>query len=190
MALLRRTRSAGIVCAVALALLAASAYYAATPAVAASHAPILSTQQIHAAFTLNLTKFVTWPASAFASDTAPFVIGTFPRDLINDRLDAAARGEMVGSHPVQTVRIQSLDDVAKCHVIFLSKGNTRQAAVLERAARRPILTVSDADGFLELGGHVEFLPQSTNVRLSISVDNLKASGLEARSQLLRIATRP
>lgn len=182
-------RSAGM-CAAALALLGAAACRAATPAATASPAPILGTQQVHAAFTLNLTKFVTWPATAFSADNAPFVIGTFPRDLINDRLDAAVRGESVAGHPVRTMRIQSLDDVAKCHVIFLSKGNARQAAVLERARGKPILTVSDADGFLELGGHVAFVPHATNIRLSISAENLKASGLEARSQLLRIATRP
>jgi hypothetical protein len=74
-------------------------------------------------------------------------------------------------------------------VVYLSRGLARPA-VLARLANRPILTVSDAEGFLELGGHVRFVAQSTGTRLRMSVPNLKASGLESRAQLLRLAAAP
>jgi hypothetical protein len=153
-------------------------------------APIVSTQEVHAAFTLNLTRFVTWPETAFKARDDPLVIGTFPRDPINEELDEAARGEVVEGRPIRTMRLQTLDDIAKCHVVFVSKGIGRQRALVERAAGKPILTISDADGFLELGGHVRFVPGPARTALRISVDNLKASRLEGRAQLLRIAAEP
>lgn len=150
---------------------------------------IATTEQVYAAFTVNLTQFVTWPESAFRDDSTPLTIGTFPRDPINAALDAAAANEKSGGRPIRTVRLQSLDDVAQCHVIFISRSNPRQAAVLERASGRPILTIGDADGFLELGGHVRFVSQPPHTRLRISVANLKACGLMGRAQLLRFAAQ-
>lgn len=152
--------------------------------------PAVTPQDVHAAFTVNLTRFISWPASAFSSPTAPLVIGTFPRDPINEELDAAIRGETHQGRPIQTLRIRSLDDVMKCHVVFMSRNVVRQPVVLERCARRPILTISNAEGFLELGGHVRFDSGPSRTKLHISVANLRASGLEARSQLLRLAAAP
>lgn len=172
----------------ALALLAVTGAPWASRAQAAEPA-LANTQAVYAAFTLNLLRFITWPEGTFPSADAPFVIGTFPRDPVNEALDEAVKGEKVETHPVTTMRIQSLDDVAKCHVIFLSRGLTRPA-VLARVANKPILTVSDADSFLELGGHVRFVPQPSGTRLRMSVPNLKASGLESRAQLLRLAAVP
>jgi hypothetical protein len=149
------------------------------------------TPAIYAAFTLNLMRFVTWPENAFASPTEPFVIGTFRGDPINDKLDAAvARGELVNDRPVRTIRIQSPDEAAKCHVVFLSRNSARQRTLLRGLAHKPVLTIGDAEGFLENGGHVRFVPQPSRVVLRISVENLKASGLECRAQLLRLAAEP
>jgi hypothetical protein len=151
---------------------------------------LVSTQEVYAAFTVNLTRFVTWPEGTFPSRDAPIVIGSFPRDAINAALDEAVKGESVEGHPLRTMRIQSLDDLAKCQVVFLSKNNATRAAVLSRLAHKPVLTVSDADGFLELGGHVWFEARPPHTRPRISPENLKLSGLEVRSQLLRLAAVP
>lgn len=150
-------------------------------------APIASTQAVYAAFTVNLTRFVSWPATAFSAEDAPLVIGTFGRDAINAELEEAVKGEMVNGHPIKTVRLQSIEEVDRCHVVFVSRSYGRQNAVLDRCAGKPILTIGDADGFLELGGHVRFVSQPPHIRLSISPPNLKRSALEARAQLLRIA---
>jgi hypothetical protein len=182
MAILTRFRRSVPRAAFAL-MLAVGAVRAATPA------RIVSTQQVYAAFTLNLTQFVSWPETAFRDEAAPLVIGTFPRDPVNAHLDAAVRQETAGGRPIRTLRLETLDDVARCHVVFLSKSNPRQAAALERAAGRPILTISDADGFLERGGHVRFVPDPPRTRLRIAIGNLKRSGLTGRSQLLRFAVQ-
>ena len=183
------TRSIRIWALLALGTVAASQPAARPPATATS-GTIVRTQQIHAAFTLNLVRFVTWPEGTFAQADAPLVVGTLPRDPINDELDAVAQNEKVEGRPVQTIRIQSLDDVAKCHVVYLSQTVGRQNAVLERTAGKPILTISDAEGFLELGGHVRFVTGGARTGLRISVDNVRASRLEVRAQLLRIAAAP
>jgi hypothetical protein len=147
-------------------------------------------ETVFAVFTVNLTRFISWPEGSLGPPGAPLLIGTFPRDPINAQLDAAVRGEMVGDHPLQTVRLHSLDEVDKCRVVFISRGVMNPAAVLARAAHHPILTISDTDAFLTLGGHVRFMIEPPHTRLKVSADNLRASGLEARAQLLRVAAEP
>ncbi len=178
-----------VVGAVGLALVGQATVRAAPATVPPEQPAIGSTQAVYAAFTLNLIRFVTWPETAFADPAAPLVIGTFPRDPINEHLDAAAAREKDTDRPIRPIRLQSLDDVTKCHVIFLPKSHARQGAVLRRAAGKPILMIGDADGFLERGGHVRFESEPSQTRLRISVENLKASGLTGRSQLLRLAAQ-
>src|SRR5689334_14172347 len=93
----------------------------------ASSPSLVSPQAIYAAFTLNLTHFITWPEGVLGSAGTPLLIGTFPRDPINEQLDEAARGEVVDGHPVRTMRIQSLDDLGKCQVVFISKSVPNRA---------------------------------------------------------------
>jgi hypothetical protein len=88
------------------------------------------------------------------------------------------------------LRIRSLDDLVKCHLVYLSKNYASRPGVLARVARRPVLTVSDASGFLEQGGHVWFEGQALQIVPRISLENLRQSGLEGRAQLLRLAAPP
>jgi hypothetical protein len=152
--------------------------------------PIPTTQAIYAGFTVNLPRFISWPDNSLGAADAPFVIGTFVRDPINDELDAAVRGESIAGHPIRTRRLHSLNDIRKCHVVFFSRGIADPAAIIAHTEHRPILTISDVDGFLTVGGHVRFAPHPSRIGLQIWALNLKASGLEARAQLLRLASEP
>jgi hypothetical protein len=176
--------------AASMLLVAAMPSRGASPVLAAAPPLVVTTEAVYAAFVINLTRFVSWPASAFRTGDSPLVIGTFPRDALNAELDNAAVGEAVNGHPLQTIRIQSLNDLAKCQVVFISRTNNRQAAILAHCAGKPILLIGDGDGLLEAGGHVRFVSQPPHTRLRISVENLRASGLECRAQLLRAAATP
>jgi hypothetical protein len=173
-----------------LVFLLALAVIPPTLAGAAPSPPAATAEAIYAVFTVNLTRFISWPADALPQENLPLVIGTFPRDPINPDLDAAVQGEIVNGHPLRTMRLRSLDDIRRCQVVFVSRGAGNLGGVLARVGDRPILTVSDAPGFLDLGGHVLFVPHLPHISLQISATNLRNSGLDARAQLLRIATAP
>ena len=170
-------------------LWAVGAFRAAAPEADASP-PLVSSEAVYAAFTINLTRFISWPENGLGPAGTPFVIGTFPRDPINDDLDSAVRGEQVQGHPIRTIRLHSVADALRCQVVYVSRGSVDIGSVLATTRHRPILTVSDADGFLAQGGHVRFVPLPSRTALRISAENLRASGLEARAQLLRLATNP
>ncbi len=143
--------------------------------------------EVHATFTLNLTRFVRWPAEAFESPSAPLVIGTLERDPINSALERALAREPEGSRPIRLLRLQNPGDIASCHVVFLSQSVPQQGSVLARAQGRPILLIGDAPGFHELGGHVRLAPSGPRIALVVDLRRLRASGIEPSAQLLRVA---
>jgi hypothetical protein len=144
--------------------------------------------EMMARFTINLTRFVTWPESAFADAQAPFVIATYPLDPMFDRLVAAAKNETVEGRPIEIIRAQSVDDLLRSQLVFISRSYAARPDVLRRLGCKPILTVSDYEQFIRLGGVVQFDLADKTIVPRVSIENLKAAGLEARAQLLRLAT--
>src|SRR5690606_4809663 len=59
--------------------------------------------------------------------------------------------------------------------------------VIPTLRNKPVLTVSDADGFLPLGGHVQLYNRGGHMKLRLDVDNLQRVDLSASAQLLRVA---
>ena len=114
-----------------------------------------------AVFLLNLTRFVRWPDAAFKTEDAPLVVGTMEGDPVGNSLEEAVQGEKVGKHPIQTRRVRSPADLEGCQVVYFAREYFPGAAqMLAPLKDKPILTVSDADSFLTLGGHIQFYNQT------------------------------
>ncbi len=164
--------------------------------------------QIKAAFLYNLIKFVDWPKEITKADKdEPIVIGIIGADpfgkafeplkdkLIEDRkviikrfkgiveLQQSGGIESMASHP-------QLDQIKKCRALFVSKSENAQFEEITRVLKKhSVLTVADTKGFLEAGGAINFVLEDQKVRFEICVSCAKQSGLNIRSQLLRLAKR-
>lgn len=144
--------------------------------------------EVHALFVLNLTRFVRWPVGTFTAEDSALVIGVRPRDPVGGLLRRLAGGEKSGDHPIELRDLVTSADLEGCHVVYFSKDDTAGIVRwLVPLQSRPVLTVSDAEGFLRLGGHVQLYRQGGNVRLRVSPAGLEQAGLQASSQLLRVA---
>lgn len=162
------------------------------PAIRAPGAPKpgASEYAIKATFLFHFTKFIEWPRTAFATTNAPLVVGVVGRDPFGASLIEALRGESVHGHPVQ---LRALADVGEtslkqCHVLFIAASEKeRLGAVLAAVQRAPALTVSEIDRFGQRGGLVNFYKDAGAVKFEINLNALRAAGLKANSQLLRLA---
>lgn len=145
-------------------------------------------REVQAVFLLNLTRFIKWPENAFPKEDADFVIGTLPNDPLNGILIAAAKGESAGGHPIKVRQVRTSADIDGCHLVYVSKpGLGEVAQMLATVRTKPVLTVSDADGFLSLGGHVQLYNRSGQMKLRLDLGNLKRAELVASAPLLRVA---
>ncbi len=98
------------------------------------------------------------------------------------------RGERLGARPIQVRRYRRIADIGECHILFISRSeNERVPEILSAVKNRPVLTVSDGDGFASQGGIIEFFTDKSRIRLRINLDAAQAANLTISSKLLRVA---
>lgn len=145
--------------------------------------------QLKAVLLFNLAQFVEWPPAAFASPDTPLVIGVIGRDPFGTALDDAVRGEKIAKRPIVVNRCRSLEEAARCQILFFS--STESAVwegILSRLKSRPILTVADREGFIKHGGIIYlYRNQDDKIRLHVNLEAAKARNLAISAKLLRVA---
>lgn len=144
--------------------------------------------QIKAVFLFNFTQFVEWPEAAFEQPDSPLVIGILGYDPFGDYIDQIVRGEVVGNRPLVVKRFAHIGELEDCHILFLgldTKQKTRDALGLLKS--KPILTVSDTDGFARMGGTVRFYEDAGRIRMRINMQSAEEANLVVSSKLLRLA---
>lgn len=148
----------------------------------------LAAQQVQAVYLLHLARFVKWPEHAFPHERSPFIIGVAGNDAVLASLRRVARAETVSDRPIECREVRTAAELARCHLVFVSsEAVPAMATRFPELAEHPILLVSNAEGFLVLGGHVQFVARSGRMKLRIAPQQLRESQLHASSQLLRVA---
>jgi hypothetical protein len=143
--------------------------------------------QIKAAFLYNFAQFVDWPSAAFANTNAPFNIGILGDDPFDGSLDATIQDETINGHKIVAIRSQRIEDLKNCQIIFVCKSEKKRIAeILTELDSKPILTVSEIDGFAQRGGNINFFLAGTKVRFEINPGAAQSDGLKISSQLLSL----
>ena len=154
----------------------------------ADSSPGAGDYQVKAAFLHNFTKFTNWPRSAFSSATAPLVIGILGQDPFGQTMDDVLRGETVGERSLVVKRLRADDDLRSCHVLFISRSEKEHLPeVLRQLKRRPVLSVSEINGFAEQGGMVNLLLANKTVKMEINQAAAEQAGLQISAKLLKLA---
>ena len=186
MALLRVpfVKTAG--CRIGALVLAASAVAPPSGAVAAGDARA-NEYQVKAAILYNLAKFVEWPADAFANATQPLAICVVGLDPFGALLDDALRGHLVSG---RAATVKRLDDVkADCHVLFVAASERRRlAAIIDQIGQASVLTVSDAEGFTDVGGIIGLSVDGERVRFDINTAGAERARLRLSARLMALAS--
>lgn len=144
--------------------------------------------QIKAVFLYNFAHFVEWPAPALADPSDPLVIGVLGQDPFGPLLDEAVAGEKIDQHPLIVRRFRRVDEIDRCHVLFVSSSeNDRLAQTFAQLKGRSILVVGESEGFAKRGGMIRFVTEKNKVRLRVNLEAARAAGLVISSKLLRPA---
>jgi YfiR/HmsC-like len=147
-----------------------------------------SEYQVKAVFLFNFAQFVDWPADAFANADTPLVIGILGEDPFGSVLDRTVSNERLGKRQFQVRRYRSVDDIKHCQILFISRSvGTRTDTIVMSLGNRPILTVSDAEGFAQRGGMIRFVTQRNRIGLQLNLEAAQAAHLTISSKLLRVA---
>ena len=145
--------------------------------------------QVKAAVIFRLTKFISWPDSAFQTPTAPLNICTLGGNPLVEALKVV-EGKRVRDRWVVVEHVTVTDvRTAGCHVVVMSGLEQPYISkALRSLAGLPALTVADQEHFAKNGGMVNLRVVDSKVRFEINVDVARQAGLVINAQLLRLAT--
>ena len=141
---------------------------------------------VKAAFLLNFTKFVEWPAEAFDGPRAPLEICVLGKDPFGRSLDDVLQEQSAGDRRLSIRRIQQPPALQTCQVLFLS-ADVKNASRILQSLPAGILTVGEGDSFLREGGMVAFVLENRHVRFDIHQSAAEKSGLRMSAKLLTVA---
>jgi len=142
---------------------------------------------VKANYLYKFAAFVTWPPQAFASELAPFTICVAGTDPFGSALAVAVRGQRIGTHPVAIRRMQRVDSVAGCHVLFAGGTRTQTTAdMLHAVGRQPVLTVVDEQQGAS-DSIIRFVVRGGRVRFIINRGAAGEAGVTISSKLLDLA---
>jgi hypothetical protein len=144
--------------------------------------------QVKAAFLYNFAKFVDWPPSAFSDAKQPLDICVYGHDPFGTALEDALLGKAIGERRVGLGRAMQFQDLAGCHVVFVSASAHESAAdMANRLKGRAVLLVGESDGFAASGGTIQFTIEDNRVHFVINPDAADRAGLKISSKLLALA---
>lgn len=142
--------------------------------------------QVKAAFLLNFTKFIDWPAGAFADADSPLAICVVGKDPFRRVLDDIVQGEVVSGRKLIVRRIGEAPTAQTCQVAFLSAAE-KDVRINFSALGPGVLTVGEGQGFLREGGMIAFVVENRRVRFDINQMAAENASLKISSRLLSVA---
>ncbi len=134
----------------------------------------VSEYDVKAAYLFNFGKFVRLTPPDADINRQSFEICIVGVDSLGHTLDELTANEQLDGKPVRVARLKAAVEARGCSIVYISasEGN-RVRNDLDALRGQPVLTVSDADSFLENGGMIQFLIQAKHVRFAVNLDAVK-----------------
>lgn len=151
--------------------------------------PHTSEYAVKAAYLFNFGKFVRFAPSQSVSDRQSFDICIVGEDPLGSTLDDLTANERLDSKPVRVLRLKTASEARSCAIAYISAAEgDRLDTDLIALRGHEILTVSDAPGFLQRGGMIQFVTAENHVRFAVNLDAVRNAQISLSSELLKVAT--
>jgi len=144
--------------------------------------------EVKAAFLLNFARLVEWPEDAFSDARSPFTVGLLGTAPASEQIERFLEGKSVGSRRVQVQQIESPEEAAGLHLVFVGASSVVKVGDVAAAiGGGPVLLVGESEGFATSGGAINFFTDGNKIRFEINPRAADAAGLRVSSRLLRVA---
>ena len=160
----------------------------ATPAMTARGNP-LPEYQAKANILALLLSYIHWPPEANGEGgDAPFLIGVLGISPFGSHLEETLQGSTAQGRPVQIRYRRNVRELLNCQVVFICNAYPNEISdVLRQLREHPILTVGDVEECAQAGVMVNLRVVQNRIQLEVNLRSLRASRLEASSQVLKMA---
>lgn len=146
-----------------------------------------SETEVKAAFLYNLAKFVEWPATAFASETAPLRVAVLGDEEFTAKLATLLSDKKAHGRAFEVKRIVNPQEAKNFHIAFIPSTESKRAIlVLDAVKKAPVLTAGESDEFIEFGGMINLYFEDSQLRFEINAEAAEKVKLVISSKLLRL----
>jgi YfiR/HmsC-like len=141
---------------------------------------------LKAAFIFNFARFTEWP-----QDSLPPL--TFSACVLGDRdvpgaLERIVKGRQLLGRAISVSEVESGGKLRSCQLLYMSGLTPSQVAATVAAVKgAPVLTISDADNFVQQGGIAQMFVEDGRMRFNLNLAVSKVSHLQLSSKLLALA---
>lgn len=149
-----------------------------------ARAQLFNEYEVKAAYLYNFVAFSEWPQDV-GDSIHVCVLGRGPAVHAVQRYD----GRAAGAHrlAVRNIR-ETAVAVLECEVVFAPRGTESHLAWLVATTRgRPILTVSEVEGWPGNGIMIQLSLTEERVVFEVNYDAVRQSGISVSSKVLRLA---
>jgi hypothetical protein len=147
--------------------------------------------EVKAHFLPLFSLFVTWPDTVLQKNDDPLIIGVLGLDPFGEALDNAAKTkEVLQERKIIVKRARNVKELMPCHIMFICKSEQAQLAEIFAVIEKEcVLTVGEMDGFIRLGGMINFIVKKGKVRFELNPDAAQRKGLKISCQLLSLGVK-
>ena len=143
---------------------------------------------VKAAYLVQFTRFITWPAPDTLAVAGPLTIGVYGRDPSGGALRRTIEKRPVGGRTYRCVTVSTLDEARRCRLVYIPGGEEKRAGALADSLRaKGVLTVGETAGFFDAGGMLRMRVLDKRVRFDVNLGVLDAAGFQVSSNMLRVA---
>ena len=143
--------------------------------------------RIKAAFIYKFAKFLKWPAETFANDKEPLKIAVLGIGPLTAHMDTIKNNTVFGRSLI-IKRYLDYKEIDAPNILVVGASEKRKLKeILNHFRNKSILTVSEIEGFGNLGGMIQLLLIEGRVRFGVNLQALKETELNLSSKVLRLA---
>jgi hypothetical protein len=141
--------------------------------------------KLHSLFIFSFTRYVQWPEAYNNGDFEIVVLGESP---IVDELKTMAQAKKVGDRNIKVTRVNSIGEIPKCHILFISSGKSNQfGEVLNKVSTQPVLLVTEEAGLGAKGSIINFIIKEGKLAFELNQSAVTRQNLRISNELSRLA---
>ena len=138
-------------------------------------------------YVYNFGKLIEWPT---AQKTGEFVIGVYGDTPLYQEVIKTTNQKSKGLQPIVVKKIESLDMLKKCHIVFVSKKESSKFKLIaETLAGSPTLIVTEQTGYARKGSCINlFIDEDDDGKTKYEINKtlVEGKGLKVSSDLITL----
>lgn len=139
------------------------------------------------AFVFNFARFTEWPVEALPATAAVSACVVGDRG-VGEALKRSVSAQTLNGRAIVVSILEPNVALPLCHFLYVSGiARARMAELVYAVHETPVLTVSDDDTFIKVGGMIQVFIESGKMRFRINPKSAKRARLQLSSRLLALA---